>query len=277
MSSDQQLFEIEKEYDQRYEGLDFDVDERPLQLGESQANLPVELPPPSSQKTEDDIHCTIETLERAEALEEQLHAQRNPKHRITDRLEATTNKGSLTARGDNVAAPLASSQGKLANALAANSDLASSIKNSFAFVAALTLELIPEGTSKSTLLSKLASALRYLKTSPSQQKLFNSLGLPENTTFTTKIDKSTSAQFSTEIKRAFELANGCKEANTSTLEEQTVRSLLKLATAPVTVKLLSECDQAGKKMRKLKNHPVQSIAQASEAVVNSWKQTLTLI
>jgi hypothetical protein len=289
MSSDQ-LFEIEKEYDARYEGLDFDdVDERPLHLTETQeeggATQPDDsnfkpLPPPPSQQTDQDIEGTIENLERAEALEEEQNAQKQPKTRIIDRLEGKTNTGPTTAA---IAAPLASSQLKLANALVANTDLTSTIHNPFLFVAALTLELIPEGTSKSTVLAKLATALRCLKTATSEEHLFKSLGLPESTKLRTTLSINSEkgnikhADLSREIKHAFELADTCKEATSSTpqLEEQTVRALLKLATAPVTANLLSECDQAGKQMRKLKNHPVQAVAQTSEAVVKAWKQTLT--
>ncbi|KAL4535496.1 hypothetical protein Ndes2526B_g06389 [Nannochloris sp. 'desiccata'] len=291
MASDQ-LFEIEKEYDRRYEGLDFDdVDEHYLHIRESQeedtghpqsnSDPP---PAPLSQKTELDIDGAMETLQRAEALDRQLHAQKQPKNRILDRLEGSnSNNGSTTAgRGNGIAAPLASSQLKLTDALSANSDLASSIKNPFAFVAALTLELIPQGTSKSTVLSKLAKLLSKLKTATSEKQLLTSLKLRESTNLKTETDdKNASKRLPLQIRRTLELAEGCKEAKEATtsltpqLEEETIRALLKLAIAPVTGNLLSQCDQAGKKMRKLRNHPVQAVAHASEAVVKAWKHTLT--
>jgi hypothetical protein len=279
MASDQ-AFEIEKGYDNRYEGLDFDdIDERPLHIAESQPEALSELPPPPSQRTNQDIHATLEALERAEALEEQLNAQKQPKARLVDRLEGKS-KTTSTAAVSAVAAPLANSQSKLVDALAANSDLVSTIRNPYLFVAALTLELITQGTSRSTLLSKLASALRCLKTTTSEEELFKSLGLQNSSNYSGsnyKLDKKASQNLVIELKRAFELAEECKGQTTSTpqLEELTVRALLKLATAPVTANILSQCDQAGKKMRKLKNHPVQAVAQASEAVVKSWKQALS--
>ena len=290
-SGDHHEFEIEKEYDARYEGLDFDdVDERPMHMTETQdedATLPQSSNlPPHSQVTEHEIANTLETLERAEAIEDQIHAHKNPKNRIIDRLEGNTNGNASTIGvGSGVAAPLASSQAKLAEAVASNSELSSSIKNPFSFVAALSLELIPQGASKSTVLSKLAAALRFLKTATSPKELVNSLGLADtsinfNGLIADKqksINKDALKTLSMEIKRAFELAERCKEESTSTPQthEQTVRALLKLASAPVTANLLSECDQAGKKMRKLKNHPVVAVAQASEAVVKAWKQELS--
>jgi len=289
MASDQ-LFEIEREYDRRYEGLDFDdVDERPLHIVESQEeeirypqSNTEPLSPPPFQKSELDIDGTLETLERAEALDEQLHARNQPKNRILDRLEGNnTNNGSTTAgTGNGTAAPLASSQLKLTDALSANSDLASSIKNPFAFVIALTLELIPRGTSKSAALSKLAKLLSKLKLATSEEQLLKSLGLPDGGKDSSYIKKNASKRLPLEIRHAFELAedSSSKKATTALtpqLEEQTVRALLKLAAAPVTANLLSQCDQAGKRMRRLRNHPVRAVAHASEAVVKAWKLTLT--
>ena len=117
-----------------------------------------------------------------------------------------------------------------------------------------------------------------IKSATTEKQLLKSLGLPDGGNDSSYIEKNPSKRLSLDIKRAFELAEGIKEASkisTPQREEQTVRALLKLATAPVTASLLSQCDQAGKKMRKLRNHPVRAVANASEAVVKAWKQTLT--
>lgn len=279
MSSPNQLFEIEKEYDNRYEGFDYDdFDELPHQLADSddEGRVAVHIPPdaPEAANSSQD---PFEALARAEEEEEKAYAKQNHKSRLLERLEGADNRpatghnsaatGTVTAlpSSGSLAGPLATSQKRLASAIAANSDLLAAGVNPNASAAALALALAPKGASKTTVLSKLAHAVRAVPTATSRKDL-EALGLPTTPTF--KL-----SNLGKEIARACELAAVCGESPER--QEVVVRALFNLATAPITASLLASCGQAGKKVRKLKIHQNSSVAQAAAATVEAWKACIT--
>ena len=287
-------FEIEKEYDNRYEGFDYDdVDE------ETRSRQVLPRHHPSSHhdvapdftalvgRERETAEDPLDALERAEEQYEEQHARKPTATRLLERIEKKEKKKEVHHHSGIGASVLSTSQARLAAAIAANPHL-KGVQNPQAAAAALTLALAPLSCSKSTALSKLAHASRAVASATSPA----ALDALKNTTSTSNNSHAESAPRSTHInfivgkvKTVLAHSSSCGDEDSAEdssfvfqQQEQAVRGLLELASYPhITLDVLAQCDGAGKKIRKLKNHGCVAVGQAAACCVEAWKRSIHII
>lgn len=268
-----QPLEIEKEYDARYEGFDYD-----------DADEAAQAPRPSRRDAEDEAFeeawaaagadspaagdDPLTALERAEQEYEHEQAQKNPGKRLLERLEGEEGRRVKPSSGGSSvgAAALLTSQKRIAAALAANGRLRDVVSNHQAAAAALTLAAAPPGASKTAGLGRLAACLRGTSAAASSADL-DKLMAPK--TFRDALLPLVKLEGT--LKGALAAADAAA-GGAAAREEEAVRLLLTLATAPVTASALARCGQAGKRVRKLKKESASAaVAAAAAVVVDAWK------
>lgn len=142
-------FEIDKEFDNRYEGFDYDdVDERRRQspVVESDDNEEeenAELPSPPSHPDEITI---FEDLERAEEEYERQQAKKRPGARLLEKLESKKTKLQLTTTTTtaDLASRLIQYHRKIASALVTNTTINAQKLNHNALASRIALQLAPQ-------------------------------------------------------------------------------------------------------------------------------------
>jgi hypothetical protein len=267
-------FEIDKEYDQRYEGFDYDdVDEaatapRPSRHDAEEEAFEEALAAAAAAVSPGATGDPFAALERAEQDYEQDQARKKPGKRLLERLEGEEGRRVKPAGGGGGvgAAALLTSQKRIAAALAANERLKDIVSNPQAAAAALTLAAAPLGASKTAGLGRLAASLRGASAAA------NSADLDKSTAPKTFKEAFLSLK---KLKGTLQGALAAADAGAAH-EEEAVRLLLTLATAPVTANALERCGQAGKRVRKLKKESGSEavVGAAAAVVVDAWKATI---
>jgi len=294
--------DLEKEADERYEGFDYDdVDDNPASLDESSdggfdIKSPVlathpknhDKPPhpfPTSahllltsadEALPSDIDLTIagnkdadpiDALMAAEEAHEAALAASGPRARLQRRMEGLDNAPTVSARASSASQPLdlMSYYHRLSQALASNPELAS--MNLHAVAAGLTLSIAQPGVAKATAQTRFVSACRTITKASCPEEAW-----PKGISAAAQ---TTARQLKAQVDAAISAATNAGTDDSPANVDVAVRMLLRLATIPVTIRLLSQSDNAGKKLRKLRLGPSPPVGKAAAAVVDSWKRAIT--
>lgn len=269
--------DIEKEFDQRYEGFDYDdIDEPGVHLaapkeadhtGKTARAVGVLESPPGwdvenaikrarTERAEKGGAGEIDVLERAEELAQAAAAEQGPHARLESKLAGGSGPRPTTAVCVD-ADMRVNAQERLAVALARLHEQRPA--NPHATAAALVLKLMPPGVSRSmaqTRLTNLLLQLRNAVAGGSQPVPALLQVLPAR--------KPTPAHLRTAVDCAVKLASNEASA------DEAVCLLLRLASDSVDGPLLAQTG-AGKRLRALKRQAPPTVARAAAAVVTAWK------
>jgi hypothetical protein len=258
--------EFEREYDSRWEGLDFDDHD------ESQRSLPGSqqaATQASADGDDPDEDLVLEAaLTRARAEQSAGAAAANPLD-VLEHAEALAGMAPPPAaqvKPSVSAELLATAAQRLADALAGNPVLAEG-RNPSAAGAALVMSLVPVGTSKTVAQSKLANALGQAKRCAVLAD-WPALG----GSYAPAGPAMGGAQLAGGVQRAQVAAAqaSCAPAQA----ERAVRELLQLASAAVSMDSLGETG-AGADIMELAGHAHAAIAGAAALTLAAWKARCT--